>query len=75
VARVDLRLDAAGNPQVLEVNPLPGLAPGFSDLPRVAAVEGWSYEELVNGIMDVALFRLGMSHLASGMLVEKRMLA
>lgn len=75
VARVDLRLDAAGRPQVLEINPLPGLAPGFSDLPRAAAAEGWTYEELVNGILDVALLRLGMSHLASGMLVESRMLA
>lgn len=75
VARVDLRLDGAGHPQVLEINPLPGLAPGFSDLPRAAAAEGWTYEELVNGILDVALFRLGLGHLASGLLVEKRMLA
>jgi len=32
VARVDLRMDEGGNFYVLEVNPLPGLTPDYSDL-------------------------------------------
>ncbi len=59
VARVDLRLDAAGQPQVIEVNPLPGMVPGFSDLPRQAAVAGMGYAELVVGILDHARARCG----------------
>jgi len=59
VARVDFRLDAhdADKPYILEVNPLPGLNPGYSDLCIEAAVDGWSYEDLVNTILDEALER------------------
>lgn len=60
VARVDLRLDDEGVPNVLEVNPLPGMTPGFSDLPRMAEVAGMAYAELVNRILEAALERYGM---------------
>ena len=63
VARIDLRLDQEGNPYVLEINPLPGLAPGYSDLPRAAAVAGVSFDELVQGILDHALDRYGLGYL------------
>ncbi|NIN69844.1 MAG: D-alanine--D-alanine ligase, partial [Anaerolineae bacterium] len=48
VARVDFRLDVndGDKPYILEVNPLPGLNPGYSDLCIEAAVDGWRYEEL-----------------------------
>jgi D-alanine-D-alanine ligase len=59
VARVDIRLDHNGVPHVLEINPLPGLAPGFSDLPRIVAADGLGYQELVLGILDCALQRCG----------------
>ncbi|NLU05818.1 MAG: D-alanine--D-alanine ligase [Firmicutes bacterium] len=62
-ARVDLRLDRDGVPNVLEVNPLPGLAPGYSDYPRIAAKAGWSYTELINGILECALRRYGLEQL------------
>ncbi len=62
-ARVDLRLDKHGIPNVLEVNPLPGLAPGFSDYPRIAEKAGWTYAELINGILECALRRSGLGHL------------
>lgn len=65
LSRVDLRLDKNGVPNVLEVNPLPGMAPGFSDYPRIAEKGGWSYTELVNGILESALRRLGMTHLSA----------
>jgi D-alanine-D-alanine ligase len=59
VARVDFRLDAhdGDRPYILEVNPLPGLNPGYSDLCIEATAEGWSYEELINEILDLALER------------------
>ncbi|MCC6456478.1 MAG: hypothetical protein IT328_16095 [Caldilineaceae bacterium] len=59
VARVDFRLDVLDNdrPYILEVNPLPGLSPGISDLCIEAAADGWSYERLINRILDEALRR------------------
>ncbi len=60
VARVDFRLDAADNdrPYILEVNPLPGLYPGLSDLVLEAEAAGISYAELINTILDDACERL-----------------
>jgi D-alanine-D-alanine ligase len=62
VARVDFRLDAHDNdkPYILEINPLPGLNPGYSDLCVEATADGWKYEELVNRILDEALERYGL---------------
>ncbi len=57
VGRVDLRLDAVGVPHVLEINPLPGMAPGFSDLPRQADADGMTYGELVRTILEHAVAR------------------
>ncbi len=59
VARVDFRLDANDNfkPYILEINPLPGLNPGYSDLCIEAKAGGWRYEELVNRILDEAIAR------------------
>jgi D-alanine-D-alanine ligase len=59
VARVDFRLDASNGdqPYILEVNPLPGLNPGYSDLCVEAAADGWSYEELINEILNLAIER------------------
>lgn len=62
VARVDYRLDAENNdqPYILEVNPLPGLNPNYSDLCIQADAAGWSYERLINSIVDEAAWRYGM---------------
>jgi D-alanine-D-alanine ligase len=59
VSRVDFRLDG-DKPYILEVNPLPGLSPGFSDLCLQAQGAGWSYERLINTILDHALERHGL---------------
>ena len=56
--RVDVRLDAAGRPQMLEVNPLAGLQPGYSDLPNMAEMAGMSYRALIAEILSCALARL-----------------
>lgn len=59
VARVDFRLDAhdEDKPYILEINPLPGLNPEYSDLCIEARAAGWRYEELVNRILDEAVER------------------
>ncbi len=68
VARVDFRLDAddGDRPAILEINPLPGLYPGLSDLVLEAAAEdaaagidaSRSYDALINAIVDAARRRL-----------------
>jgi len=62
VSRVDFRLDAHDNwkPYILEINPLPGLSPGISDLVIEAAAEGIDHTGLVNMILNTALKRYGM---------------
>ena len=56
--RVDLRCDAAGRPQFLEVNPLAGLHPEHSDLPILAGKIGMSYRELLHRIVESAATRV-----------------
>jgi len=56
--RVDVRLDAAGLPAFIEVNPLPGLNPTHSDLPIMWALAGKPYGELIAAIVDSACERL-----------------
>jgi D-alanine-D-alanine ligase len=60
VARVDLRLDADGAPQLLEINTLPGLNPALSDLCIMAAAEGMSYDVLITEILYLAAERNGL---------------
>jgi D-alanine-D-alanine ligase len=52
--RVDIRCNGLGEPQFLEVNPLPGLHPSHSDLPIIAARRGLGYPELIGGIINSA---------------------
>jgi D-alanine-D-alanine ligase len=56
--RVDVRLDGQGRAQMLEVNPLAGLTPGYSDLPIMAELLGLSYEALIGEILRCASSRL-----------------
>lgn len=62
-ARIDLRLDAAGKPHVLEVNPLPGVIPdprANSCLPKAARATGLSYEALIQSVLRTAAARHGI---------------
>ncbi len=52
--RVDIRMDAAGKPHFLEVNPLAGLNPTYSDLCILARLQGLSYDGLIGRIMASA---------------------
>ncbi len=56
--RIDLRADASGVPNFIEVNPLAGLRPGHSDLPILCELAGISYQELISGIVRSAMKRL-----------------
>jgi D-alanine-D-alanine ligase len=58
VARVDLRMDKDGRIYVLEVNPLPGLTPGYSDLVLIAQAVGIEYDQLIAEIMSGGLRRM-----------------
>ncbi len=62
VSRVDFRLDMHDDfkPYILEINPLPGLSIGISDIVIEAAAEGIDHTQLVNLILDTALIRYGM---------------
>ena len=58
VARVDMRMDSDGRVYVLEVNPLPGLTPGYSDLVLIAQAVGMEYDQLIAEIMVGGLRRM-----------------
>lgn len=58
-ARVDFRMSGDGTPYFIEINPLPGLAPGYSDFPMLAEFSGVPYDELVLSVLRAALRRLG----------------
>jgi len=58
VARVDLRMGDDGQIYVLEVNPLPGLTPGYSDLILISEPAGLDYDQLISDIMMGGLKRL-----------------
>jgi D-alanine-D-alanine ligase len=54
--RVDLRVDEGGQVWVLEVNPCPDLSSN-AGLARMARAAGWTYDQLVLGIVEEALGR------------------
>ncbi len=58
VARIDLRMAADGKVYVIEVNPLPGLTPDFSDLCMIAKVSGMDYRMLIGEILAGCIRRL-----------------
>jgi D-alanine-D-alanine ligase len=57
VARVDLRMDDVGDIYVLEVNPLPGLTPNYSDLCLIASAANIDYRSLIGEILTGGLKR------------------
>lgn len=59
-SRIDFRLNENGEVFFIEINPLPGLAPGYSDYPMLAEFSGISYGDLIKMILNSALERYGM---------------
>lgn len=61
--RIDIRLDAAGVPNVIELNPLPGILADPKEnscFPKAARAAGLSFADLVNGVIDAARKRHGI---------------
>jgi D-alanine-D-alanine ligase len=59
-SRIDVRLDAAGVPNIVEVNPLPGILPNPEDnscLPKAARAAGLSYDQLIQSALKHAAER------------------
>jgi D-alanine-D-alanine ligase len=62
-SRVDVRLDAAGRANVVEVNPLPGILPDPADnscLPKAARAAGLDYDALIGAALAAAAARQGV---------------
>lgn len=55
--RVDVRLDSNGEPNIIELNPLPGVLPDpeqNSCFPKAARATGLDYNGLINSVVDAA---------------------
>ncbi len=62
-SRLDVRLDAAGKPHILEINPLPGILPRPEDnscFPKAARAAGMSYAQLITAVLEIAMARCGV---------------
>jgi D-alanine-D-alanine ligase len=62
--RIDVRLDAAGRPHILELNPLPGILPRPEDnscFPKAARAAGMAYNQLIKRVLDIGCRRYGIS--------------
>jgi D-alanine-D-alanine ligase len=64
--RIDMRVDASGQPFVLEVNPNPDLSDS-AGLSRMAKVFGWEYDELIGRVVDEALSRSSSKQAAAAL--------
>jgi len=64
--RVDIRCNAKGEPEVLEINPIPGLNPSegedFSYFSKACRLGDIGYTSMINGIFLFALKRYGLEH-------------
>lgn len=63
--RIDIRLDSVGNPNVIEVNPLPGILPDpdqHSCFPEAAREAGMNYGEMIRTVLELACRRVGLAH-------------
>ncbi len=62
-ARIDVRLDSNDVPNIIEVNPLPGILPNpqnNSCFPKAARTGGLTYSEMINNVLYFALKRYRM---------------
>jgi D-alanine-D-alanine ligase len=58
--RIDIRLDDQGRPNVLELNPLPGILPNpeeHSCFPQAARAAGMDYNTMINAVLRAAIER------------------
>lgn len=63
-ARIDVRLDKNNIPNIVEVNPLPGILPDPADnscYPKAAREFGLNYDEMINAVLQAAVARTMIS--------------
>lgn len=60
-ARADFRLGEDGRVYFIEINPLPGLAPNYSDYPMLAQACGVPYDALVQSVLFAGAERCGVA--------------
>jgi D-alanine-D-alanine ligase len=61
--RLDVRLDEDGVPNIIELNPLPGILPNpeeHSCFPQAARAAGIDYNSMINMVLDAAVERYGI---------------
>jgi len=68
--RFDWRLDAKGNPKILEVNPNPGWC-WDGHLAKMAEIVGMSYSQMLGAILQAAEERLGIQPAAARKVQEQ----
>ncbi|MDD4003878.1 MAG: ATP-grasp domain-containing protein [Elusimicrobiaceae bacterium] len=61
MARIDFRLDSKGVPHIIDVNPLPGMSPEYSDLPILVRLNGGTYTQLFERFLRTAITRHGFA--------------
>jgi len=62
-SRIDIRLDAEGEPNIIEINPLPGILPDPKDnscFPKAARAYGWDYTTMLNMVLLAAAKRYSL---------------
>jgi len=60
-SRIDYRVDKNGEIYFIEINPLPGLAPGYSDFPMLAQFNGIDYDTLIMNVLLSGVNRCGLN--------------
>ena len=63
-SRIDVRLDADGRANIIEINPLPGILPNPRDnscFPKAARAAGMSYARMIQTVLDSAIRRYRLS--------------
>jgi D-alanine-D-alanine ligase len=61
--RIDIRLDEQGRPNVLELNPLPGILPNpeeHSCFPQAARAADMDYNTLINAVLNAGIKRYNL---------------
>src|SRR5262245_9817462 len=61
VARIDMRMDDEGRPQLLEINTLPGMyhdPRSISYFPVAARAAGWDYDRMIGEVLERTIARI-----------------
>lgn len=61
--RIDVRLDEKGRPNIIELNPLPGILPKpeqHSCFPQAARAAGMDYDSMINKVLEAAMKRYAL---------------